>query len=177
MIRPVDVDHPERDQSWDTLERSETEVQRLDRNWASLLQELRVEETGVQLLTGFLLMLPFQQRFEALNGTMRAVYLATVASSVASTVLLVAPVAMHRLLFRRHELRQLVTAAHRFALAGLSLLGLALTGVTVIIFYMVGGRIAAIVAGICALVALVVLWLALPLWVRTEAAPNGPPGR
>ncbi|HYB34680.1 MAG TPA: DUF6328 family protein [Mycobacterium sp.] len=170
----MDVDDPGRDQSWDTIERSETATQRLDRNWASLLQELRVEQTGVQLLTGFLLMLPFQQRFEALNVTMRAVYLATVACSVSSTVLLVAPVGMHRLLFRRHELKQLVSAAHRFALAGLSLLGLALAGVTVIIFDTVAGHIAAVVAGICALVALVVLWVALPLWVRAAGAPIGP---
>ena len=84
---------------------------------------------------------------------------------------------MHRLLFRRHELKQVVSAAHRFALAGLSLLGLALAGVTVVVFDMVAGHIAAIVAGICALVALVALWVALPLWVRTERAPTSPLGR
>src|SRR4051812_15488462 len=38
----VDVDHPEDDKSWDQSARSETETERLDRNWASLLQELRV---------------------------------------------------------------------------------------------------------------------------------------
>jgi hypothetical protein len=59
----MDVDHPDRDQSWDSIARSETETQRLDRNWASLLQELRVVQTGVQFLTGFLLVLPFQLRF------------------------------------------------------------------------------------------------------------------
>lgn len=166
MIPQMDVDHPERDQGWDTVERSETEMQRLDRNWASLLQELRVVQTGVQFLTGFLLVLPFQQRFEELNQTMRALYLATVACSVSSTVLLIAPVAMHRLLFRQHKLRPLVSAAHRLAFAGLSLLGLALVGVTVIIFDTVAGHAAAIVAGTCVLVALVGFWLALPLWVR-----------
>ena len=51
----MDVDHPDRDQSWDHAARSETETERLDRNWVSLLQELRVTQTGVQLLTGFLL--------------------------------------------------------------------------------------------------------------------------
>ncbi len=79
MITPMDVvDHPERDQAWDTAARSETETQRLDRNWLSLLQELRVVQTGVQLLTGFLLTLPFQQRFDVLDTTMRVVYLITV---------------------------------------------------------------------------------------------------
>src|SRR5271166_6769573 len=89
MITPMDVvDHPERDQGSDTTSRSETEAQRLDRNWISLLQELRVVQTGVQLLTGFLLTLPFQQRFDVLDTTMRVVYLITVGSSVGATVLL-----------------------------------------------------------------------------------------
>jgi Family of unknown function (DUF6328) len=169
MITPMDVvDHPERDQNWDTEARSETETQRLDRNWSNLLQELRVVQTGVQLLTGFLLTLPFQQRFGELDEVMRAVYLATVGCSVGATVLLVAPVGIHRLLFRRHRLQSLVSAAHRFAYSGLSLLGLALTGVTVIIFGAVAGLTAGVVAGLCAFAALVVFWVALPLWIRTE---------
>ena len=112
------VDHPERDQAWDTTARSETEAQRLDRNWLSLLQELRVVQTGVQLLTGFLLTLPFQPRFDVLDATMRVIFLATVGCSVGATVLLEAPVAMHRMLFRRHRIESVVAAAHRFAYAG-----------------------------------------------------------
>src|ERR1700733_17056 len=146
------ADHPERDQAWDTAARSETEAQRLDRNWLSLLQELRVVQTGVQLLTGFLMTLPFQARFNVLSDDMRAVYLATVGGSLAATVFLIAPVGLHRLLFRRHRLSVLVSAAHRCAYAGLLLLGLALTGVTVIIFDSVAGAAAGIIAGACALV-------------------------
>src|SRR6202012_710264 len=135
MITAMDVvDHPERDQPWDTASRSESEIQRLDRNWLSLLQELRVVQTGVQLLTGFLLTLPFQQRFGVLDTTMRVVYLITVGSSVCATVLLEAPVAIHRLLFRRHRIEIVVSAAHRLAYAGLVIMGSALAGVTVIIF-------------------------------------------
>ncbi|MGV0624090.1 DUF6328 family protein, partial [Mycobacterium kansasii] len=111
------VDHPEDDQQWDRSQRGETEIERLDRNWNSLLQELRVVQTGVQLLTGFLLTLPFQQRFDVLGGPMRIVYLVTVGCSVGATVLLIAPVAIHRLLFRRHRLQALVSAAHRCAYA------------------------------------------------------------
>lgn len=163
----MDVDHPERDQGWDYAARKETETERLDRNWGSLLQELRVVQTGVQLLTGFLLTLPFQQPFHTLTWTVRAVYLATVVCSVAATVLLVAPVAMHRLLFRRHRLKSLVSTAHRFAYTGLLLLGFALTGVTVVIFDAVAGHVAAVIAGACAFIALAALWVALPLWMRT----------
>jgi hypothetical protein len=166
------ADHPERDQAWDTVARSETETQRLDRNWLSLLQELRVVQTGVQLLTGFLLTLPFQPRFDGLNTTMRAVYLATVACSVGATVLLEAPVGMHRVLFRRHRTKFLVSAANRFAYIGLLLMGLAMTGVTVIIFGAVAGPAAGMTAGSCAAVAQLGFWVVLPLWVRRGTAPS-----
>ena len=143
-----------------------TDSQRLDRNWTSLLQELRVVETGVQLLTGFLLILPFQERFDAVDPTMRLVYLVTVVCSIASTVLLVAPVGIHRLVFHRHRLASVVSAAHRFAYAGLLLLGIALAGVTAIIFDAVLGHAAAAVAGSCSLVVLGGFWVVVPLWVR-----------
>ncbi|MGA8250867.1 MAG: DUF6328 family protein [Mycobacterium sp.] len=162
----MDVDHPEDDQRWDRRKRDETEIERLDRNWNSLLQELRVVQTGVQLLTGFLLTLPFQQRFDVLTGHMRVVYLATVGCSVSATVLLIAPVATHRLLFRRHRLQVLVSAAHRCAYAGLVLLGAALTGMTVIVFAAVSGRTAGVVAGVSAVALFSVFWLVMPLLLR-----------
>ncbi len=162
----MDVDHPEDDQQWDRRQRDETESERLDRNWNSLLQELRVVQTGVQLLTGFLLTLPFQQRFDVLGEHMRILYLATVGCSVGATVLLVAPVATHRFLFRRHRLQVLVSAAHRFADAGLTLLGAALTGVTAIVFTAVSGRTAGVAAGSCAVALFTLFWLVLPLSLR-----------
>ena len=173
MSEHTDVDHPERDQRWDHAARAETETERLDRNWSSLLQELRVAQTGVQLLTGFLLTLPFQPRFDRLDDTMRAVYVATVSCSVAATLALVAPVAMHRLLFRQHRLRILVSATHRLAYAGLVLLGVALVGVTVVVFDVVYGRTAAMLAGCVALVSFAILWMVLPLCMRAVAKPDG----
>lgn len=175
MIAGMDADEPERDQRWDGATGSETEGQRLDRYWASLLQELRVVQTGVQLLTGFLLTLPFQQRFNILDTTMRTTYLATVACSVGATVLFIAPVRMHRLLFRRHRLGSVVSAAHRLTYTGLLLLGLALIGVTVVVFDAVAGQLAAIIAGVVAAIALVALWVGLPAWMRISGAR--PPGR
>jgi Family of unknown function (DUF6328) len=168
MITAMDVDHPQDDQQWDRDERGETEMERLDRNWNSLLQELRVVQTGVQLLTGLLLTLPFQQRFSVLDDHMRKVYLATAGCSVAATVLLVAPVAIHRLLFRRHRLQVLVSAAHRCAYAGLTLLGTAMTGVTIIVFAAVSGRNAGLIAGACALAVFIFFWWVLPLILRTR---------
>jgi hypothetical protein len=164
-----DVDDPADDQQWDRRERrGETEIQRLDRNWNSLLQELRVVQTGVQLLTGFLLTLPFQQRFDILGEHIRMVYLATVGFSVGATVLLIAPVAIHRLLFRRHHLQTLVSVAHRCALAGLALLGVAMVGMTSIIFAAVSGRNVGFAAGACAMALFTVCWLILPLSIRNR---------
>ncbi|WP_422747183.1 DUF6328 family protein [Mycobacterium sp. WMMD1722] len=153
------------DTRWDP-DRDETETERLDRNWASLLQELRVAQTGVQVLTGFLLTLPFQQRFTQLDVGARLVYLFTVGCSIGSTVLLVAPVSMHRVLFRRHRLGTVVSATHNYAIVGLLLLGLALTGVAVIIFDAVANGTAAVVAGGLTLLALTVFWFALPVRKR-----------
>ena len=99
---------------------------------------------------------------------MRVVYLITVGCSIMATVLLIAPVGMHRLLFRRHRLAVLVSAAHRCALAGLVLLGLALAGVTVVIFDAVSGVTAAVIAGSAALAVFTAFWLALPLLLRSE---------
>lgn len=156
---------------WDP-QRDETETQRLDRNWSSLLQELRVAQTGVQVLTGFLLTLPFQQRFAALDTGARLVYLATVACSIGATVLLVAPVSMHRILFRRHRLDVLVSASHRYALGGLVLLGLALTGVAAVIFDAAVGPGAAWLAALLTLLALASIWFGLPVRERTHRSPQ-----
>jgi hypothetical protein len=158
----MDSENPDDGELWDD-ERNETEAERLDRNWSSLLQELRVAQTGVQLLTGFLLILPFQARFTGLDNVMRVVYLSTVACSIGATVLLVAPVSMHRLLFRRHRLKTLVAISHTYAIIGIFLLGLALAGVAVVIFDAVVGRTGAWIAGGCALLALIACWYAMPL--------------
>lgn len=162
------ADRPLDDQEWDQEARSETGTERLDRNWSSLLQELRVVQTGVQLLTGFLLTLPFQQRFDVLDDDMRKVYLATVACSVAATVLLIAPVGMHRVLFRQHRLDPLVSAAHVMAYAGLLLLGLAMAGTTTVIFDAVAGTVAGSIAGAMALAAFGALWILVPVWMRVS---------
>ena len=125
-------------------------------------------QTGVQLLTGFLQTLPFQQRFSQLDGVMRTVYLVTFGCSVGATVLLVAPASMHRLLFRRHRLKTLVSAAHTYAMAGLLLLGVALGGVAVVIFDAVLGATEAWIAGGLTLLAVAAFWYAMPLVGRRD---------
>ena len=144
-------------------ERDETAFERADRNWDELLQELRVTQTGIQILSGFLLTLPFQQRFTQLDEPLRALFLTAVALATISTCLVVAPVAWHRLAFRQGRKVQLVDAADRLAKVSLVLIGLTVVTVLALVFGFVLGDAAAVVAGVTALVVFVVLWLVLPL--------------
>ncbi|MFF0813615.1 DUF6328 family protein [Rhodococcus sp. NPDC003318] len=162
------VAHPEIDEDWDRLARNETPTERLDRNWASLLQELRVTQTGVQLLTGFLLILPFQPQFDLLTSVERGIYLATMLCAAGATLLLVAPVGMHRILFRQHRIGTLVVAAHHCALGGMALLGIALAGVVTLTVGAVLGPSFGLPAGGIALALFGFTWLAWPWWLRTR---------
>ncbi|MDL9936102.1 DUF6328 family protein [Gordonia sp. ABSL1-1] len=158
------------DSDWNWSQRAETGTQRLDRNFSALLQELRVVQTGVQILTGFLLTIPFQDGFEDLGGTLRVIYLITVSCAIAAAILLAAPVALHRALFRQHRLDVVVTAAHRLAYLGLLLLGLALSGAVTVVFGATAGPVAAIVAGTVTLLAILAVWLLLPAVLRVRLA-------
>ncbi|WP_324197640.1 DUF6328 family protein [Nocardia abscessus] len=160
---------PENDDDWARRARGETELERLDRNWGSLVQELRVVQTGVQFLFGALLILPFQASFGTLSPGMRALYIATLAAVVGATVFLIAPVSWHRILFRRHRLGNVVAAAHRCAMAGVALLGLALIGAVVLVVDYVTGAIAAVVTGVVTVALFVSTWLVAPWrWRRAS---------
>ncbi|PQP23870.1 DUF6328 family protein [Rhodococcus opacus] len=147
------------DAAWNRRVRDETETQRLDRNWSNLLQELRVVQTGVQLLTGFLLTLPFQQRFEELSDAQEVIYLVTVALSVTATMMLVAPVGIHRLLFRQHALPTLVATGQRLAIGGIAVLGFALVGVVLLIFSFVVDLPTGIIAAAVAMLMFFGFWI------------------
>jgi predicted neutral ceramidase superfamily lipid hydrolase len=154
--------------------RHETEVEKLDRNWDELLQELRVVQTGVQILAGFLLTLPFQQRFTEIEEVNRRVYLVAFCLTVVATAFLVAPVASHRLLFRKREKATLVAIAHVCARIGLVALALAVTAVAFVIFDVVTGTGGAVVASSAILLLFLVNWLLLPLGLlrRHRATPG-----
>ena len=158
----------------DEAHRSERSAERLDRNWDDLLQELRVAQTGVQLLTGLLLTVPFQSRFRELVPQQLTVYLITVSLSVLATGLLVAPVVLHRMLFRQGARGMLVSVAQRFALAGFCTLAFAVVGVCTLIFDVVLGAEAGIVAGAAAFVTVVVLWGVVPMVLRGRIHDEGP---
>lgn len=151
--------------------RHESVEARMDRNWNELLQELRVTQTGVQILTGFLLTLPFQQRFAELSSFQRATYLVIVLLAAAATALIVAPVSLHRILFRKHLKRQLVAAADVMARGGLVLLAVVLAGTTLLIFDVVVGRAGGLLAGGAVLTLLIACWLVWPLRLARRVGP------
>jgi Family of unknown function (DUF6328) len=165
-----DVDEPRKDADWNYEARHETPMARLDRNWDDMLQELRVAQTGVQLLTGLLLTVPFQARFDRLESQEIVVYLVTVALAVLSSGLLITPVVLHRVLFRQHARGKLVSAGQRFAIAGFCALGLAVVGVCTLIFDVVLGVTAGVVAAVVAFVVFAVLWAVWPMSLRKRAA-------
>ena len=146
--------------------RDETENERLDRNWAEILQELRVIQTGTQILTGFLLAIAFQQRFEDLDLFQTDVYLVLVSGSVLATLLGLAPVSLHRELFRRRAKKTLVRAADVLLRLTLMAVALVLTGTVLLIFDVVTTRPLAISMASITAVLLVGIWLALPWRIR-----------
>jgi Family of unknown function (DUF6328) len=148
--------------------RDETRNERLDRNWNELLQELRVTQTGVQILTGFLLTLPFQQRFQQLSEFQHGLYLVTFVLAATTTGLFIAPVGFHRAVFRQHEKEALVRWSDRFARAGMTMLALAVSAVALLVFDVVAGRWAGIVASVTALVMFATLWMIIPKMVSSN---------
>jgi uncharacterized membrane protein HdeD (DUF308 family) len=157
--------------------RDETEAQRDDRNLAELLQELRVAGLGVQVLFGFLLSLPFTNRFSRLSHGQRDLYLAALLLAAVATAFLVGPVAYHRLVFRRGQKESLVRAASMMAIVGLATVGLAVSAsVLLVTSFVASAPVAALITAVV-FVMLGTLWFAFPLTRRREKPPAPPPGK
>jgi hypothetical protein len=147
----------------------ESHDEKITRNWNELLQELRVTQTGSQILAGFLLTVPFSTRYPDLTDTQVRVYLAVLCGSVLSTGFLVAPVAFHRMLFRQRARAWLVETANHTSRAGLALLALTSAGVLFLVFDVTVGRAPATVALVVSLLFFLVLWVVLPVLRREES--------
>ena len=143
--------------------RRETLAQRDDRNFLELIQELRVVGLGVQVLFGFLLSLPFTVRFSRLSGGQRDLYVASITLATVATILLLGPVAYHRLVFRAGMKESLVRFSNVLAILGLAAVaGAVLTAVCLVVGYVAGALPAALITALAGLM-LAVLWFALPL--------------
>ncbi|HEX9967634.1 MAG TPA: DUF6328 family protein [Solirubrobacterales bacterium] len=147
----------------------ESEGERLDRNLAELLQELRVALPGVQVLFAFLLAVPFQQGFKEITAFQEKAYFVTLMLTAISAALLISPTSYHRMTFRRGQKDHLISIANRLAIAGIGCLALAMTGAIVLITDVLFGTTATVVFGAAALSMFVALWGLLPLRRRLES--------
>jgi hypothetical protein len=153
-------------------ERDESEAERQDRKYDDLLQELRVIQTSAQLTAGFLLTLPFQQRFSDLSTAQERFYLVLVVLAALVIAVVLSPVAIHRQLSGLRVKDQLVDAAHVLAQVALGLLSLLAAGIVTFILDVVVDLTAAVIVGGSLLAVFAALMLVLPriLLARTRAA-------
>ncbi|MET0844534.1 MAG: DUF6328 family protein [Mycetocola sp.] len=147
-------------------DRNETETERLDRNWADVLQELRVLQAGTQILTAFLLAIAFQPRFTELDDFQLMLYLTLVSVSIVTTVLSLLPVSAHRIMFQHLVKEATVQIGDRMLRAVLVGVSLSMIGTAMLIFDFVISREAGIVAAVAVTVIVVTLGVLLPLFVR-----------
>jgi hypothetical protein len=148
--------------------RDETPNERADRNWNEVLQELRVMQTGTQILTGFLLALAFQPAFADLTEGQRIFYLVLVVLSALSSIVALAPVALHRQLFRRRAKQVVVEYGHAALITALVTVSMLLVGVVAFVFDVVVGGTAAWVAFLALAVVILALWVVAPAVIRSR---------
>lgn len=152
--------------------RQETSGARLDRNFNEQLQELRIAQAGVQILFAFLLVIPFQNRFEDLTSLQRNIYVVTLIAAALSVILFTAPVAMHRVLFREGVKDFIVRYTAVLISAGLTTLALSiLGGVVLVLDLLLSHTTALVIGGLIAGLA-VMLWLVVPLRRRARTRPG-----
>jgi hypothetical protein len=153
----------------DGAERSETALERCDRNLVELLQEVRVVQTGVQILFAFLLTAPLAPRFPQLSHFQQLVYFATLLAAGGAAILLIAPTAYHRILFRLGDKEHLVVIANRFTLAGLTGVALSMVGALLLVTDLLFDDVAvvAFTTGLAGLACLI-LWCVAPLRRRAR---------
>ena len=152
--------------------RRETEDERADRNLSDLLQELRVALPGVQVLFAFLLTVPFSQRFSELSEFQEWLYFGVMITVALATVMLVAPTAGHRILFRRQEKEFIVTLSNTFALVGLLLLAIAMTGAIALISDVIFGMTTAVISTVVMAAAFLGFWFFGPIRRRQQLPPR-----
>ncbi|MFL5863032.1 MAG: DUF6328 family protein [Solirubrobacteraceae bacterium] len=148
--------------------RNETELERCDRNLVELLQEVRVVQTGVQVLFAFLLAAPLTNMFHRLGPRQHAEFYVTFVLTGVAALLLIAPTAYHRALFRQGDKLYLVQIANRLTIAGLSAVGASMMGAVTFVTDVLFGPWAALAAGILAAAIIVTFWALLPLARRRE---------
>jgi ABC-type Mn2+/Zn2+ transport system permease subunit len=138
----------------------------LNQEWGELVEEHRLAMPGVQVLFGFLLVLPFQNRFERLTTIQEYVYFSALACATIAVVLLITPTAAHRIRWRQADKEALLHVATRTAIAATLFMASAMTAsVYLITDYLFGEPATAVVTALVA-AAFILFWYGFPLWRR-----------
>ena len=147
----------------------ETADERHNRQLTELLNELRVALPGVQMLFGFLLAVPFSQRFATVSANQRGLYYSAFVTAAGASVCFIAPASFHRIVWQHGRKEILLRISSTLAIAGTVFLAAAITSVMLFITsFLYGSGAAGLAAGVL-LAALLVLWYALPLALRLGA--------
>ena len=146
----------------------ESKEERADRNLDELLQELRIAIPGVQFLFAFLLTIPFAVGFVDLTDAQEDLFFAVLLATVLTTALLMAPSAYHRALFRLRDKSHLVVIANRFAIAGMAMLAISITGAILFVAGVVFDGTKVIVLAAAAGACFALFWGVLPLTRRAS---------
>jgi hypothetical protein len=137
-----------------------------DGDLTDMLGELRVLLLGSQLLSGFLIAVPFAPGFAKLDGSEKQVFLATFLFALVSLVMLSAPAIQHRLIRPLRDRARFKVVAGRQMLVGAATLAIALVLATQLVLSSVMGPVVgnAVAGGLALLIA--VMWWWLPWFFR-----------
>ena len=155
--------------------RDETSAERLDRNTIELLNELRVASTGIQVMFGFLLIVPFNTGWRRLSSFGRTEYFVTLILIATASVLLITPSVHHRILFRHGDKRYLVALANRFAILAMVFIALSFVGILVLVSDVAAGGLGPVIVGVAAAAGIVILWFGIPLVRRARLSRGAEP--
>ncbi|WP_203590091.1 DUF6328 family protein [Streptomyces sp. SID13031] len=144
--------------------------ERLDRQWIELLQELRLAQTGTQILFAFLLGIAFTNVFQDADAFTHDVYAGTLVASALATGLFLAPVSFHRIVFEHKVRDKMIPIAGKMTSAGLVFLILAICGGLLLAIDVVLNRTSAIIIVAVVLAWFIGFWYVLPAWVRRASA-------
>lgn len=137
----------------------------LRQRYYGLLEELRTILPGVQVLVAFLLTVPFANRFDRLDPLGRSLFLVAMLSSILAVVLMLTPTVFHRVSSRQERSVRLVWAI-RTLVVGLACLAVALLSALLCVSRFVFGTATGIAVTAAIGVAILGLWLVLPLTHR-----------
>ena len=144
-----------------------SEKEDLRERYRELLEELRTVLPGVQVLFAFLLTVPFNDRFRAVDGVGRVLFTISLIAVAGAAIVFVSPAAFHRVMPRARR-DERVAAGAVMMVTGMVLLALAMSSAIVLVGRFLHGGVwvgwllgAAIAAGA------VLLWFVLP-YVRSK---------